>query len=403
LSLKQYTPGEDFEVIVVDNGSSDEIHTHCPIVGQNLFGQQFRYIRLERNINFGPACNLGAKKSQGHFLFFLNNDTLVTENWLPPLLNASDEDKNLGAVGPLLLYPDNTVQHLGVTCSPVREVFHLYGYFPASHPVVRKRRKFQVITGAAFFIPRKLFFECDGFYELYKNGFEDVDLCVQIIAKDKKITVIPESIVFHLTSQTPGRHQYEDQNSFLFTRRYRRKLVPDMHRYYLEDGYDFELTYFLNILPKLSEEKLKILYQDKSDGFDYDWYMQKLAMELFWWQGYKELWNYWVKAEAWENAAEVVFRAIQFFPVEVLLTKLEFLIKKIQIELLREKGVHPPVAGNHQFQPYFRDRRKRLSPPRKHICDKSILTADDYPATSGCTREKVYQIKSILNKNRTLV
>ena len=47
--------------------------------------------------------------------------------------------------------------------------------------------------------------------------------------------------------------------------------------------------------------------------------------------------------------------------------------------------MHPPVAGNHQFQPNFRDRRKRLSPPRKHICDKSILTADDYPATSGCT------------------
>jgi len=47
--------------------------------------------------------------------------------------------------------------------------------------------------------------------------------------------------------------------------------------------------------------------------------------------------------------------------------------------------VHPPVAENHQFQPNFRDRRKRLSPPRKHICDKSILTADDYPATSGCT------------------
>jgi hypothetical protein len=53
------------------------------------------------------------------------------------------------------------------------------------------------------------------------------------------------------------------------------------------------------------------------------------------------------------------------------------------------QGMHPPVAGNYQFQPNFRDRRKRLSPARKHICDKSILTADDYPATSGCTHAQV--------------
>jgi len=337
ISLKQYTPGENFEVIVVDNGSSDDTNAHCPVLGQNLFGQQIKYIRLEKNINFGPACNLGAKNAHGDFLFFLNNDTLVTENWLPPLLNAFDEDKNLGAVGPLLLYPDLTVQHLGVTCSPVKDVFHLYVNFPASHPAVRKRRKFQAITGAAFFIPKKLFWECDGFYELYKNGFEDVDLCVQIIAKDKKTTVIPESIVFHLTSQTPGRHQYEERNSFLFTQRYRKRLVPDTHRYYLEDGYDFELTYFLNILPKLSEENLKIMYQDKPKQFDYDWYMQKLAIEPFWWQGYKELWNYWVKAKAWENAARVIFKACYFFPIEVLLPKLEFLTQKIKTEPLRER------------------------------------------------------------------
>ena len=49
--------------------------------------------------------------------------------------------------------------------------------------------------------------------------------------------------------------------------------------------------------------------------------------------------------------------------------------------------MHPLVAGNHQFQPYFRDRRKRLSPPRLDICGKSILADNDFPATSGCTRD----------------
>jgi GT2 family glycosyltransferase len=337
LSLKQYTPGEDFEVIVVDNASSDETNTHCPIVGQNLFGLQFRYIRLERNINFGPACNLGAKKSQGHFLFFLNNDTLVTENWVPPLLNAFDEDKNLGAVGPLLLYPDHTVQHLGVGFSPLKLVSHLYAFFPIAHPIVKRRRRLQAITGAAFLISKKLFFQCGGFCEDYKNGFEDIDLCAQIRSTGKGLAVIPEGVVFHLTSQTAGRFIHEKENTDIFTRRCRNYFSPDSHKFYVEDGYDFELTYFLNIFPKLSKEKLNILYQDKPDEFDYDWYMQKLKMEPFWWQGYNDLWNYWVKAEAWENAAEVVARAGHFFPVEVLLPKLEFLTKKIQTELLMEK------------------------------------------------------------------
>jgi ferredoxin len=57
--------------------------------------------------------------------------------------------------------------------------------------------------------------------------------------------------------------------------------------------------------------------------------------------------------------------------------------------ILAESGierVHPPVAGNHQFQPYSRDRRKRLSPPRKYFSYKSIPADNDYPATGGCTR-----------------
>jgi glycosyltransferase involved in cell wall biosynthesis len=337
LSLKQYTPGEDFEVIVVDNGSSDETHTHCPIVGQNLFGQQFRYIRLEKNINFGPACNLGAKKSQGHFLFFLNNDTLVTENWLPPLLNAFDEDKNLGAVGPLLLYPDNTVQHFGVCISPLELVSHLYEYFPQTHPVLQKKRKVQVITGAAFLISKSLFFQCDGFYEAYKNGYEDIDLCVQIHRAGKALLVLPETIIYHYTSQSSGRFDYEKENSSILNKRCRDRLVPDLHKFYVEDGYNFQLTFFLNILPELSQEQLDNLYYDKPDKFDYDWYMQKLSMEPFWLQGYNDLWQYWIQEKNWPRVLELMNRLVYIFPMEIVLPKLEYLSKKIHNDLLNQK------------------------------------------------------------------
>ncbi|MBT8763023.1 glycosyltransferase family 2 protein [Desulfohalobiaceae bacterium Ax17] len=314
ISLKQHTRGENFEVIVVDNGSSDETNTHCPVLGQNLFGQQFKYIRLEENINFGPACNLGAKKAQGYFLFFLNNDTLVTDNWLPPLIAAFSEDKKLGAVGPLLLYPDNTVQHLGVAFSPLRHASHLYEFFPKDHTVVKKRRSLQAITGAAFLIPRALFFQCGSFYIGYRNGFEDVDLCVQIRGEGKRLAMIPESVVFHLTSQTPGRFTYDSVNAGILAKRCWSKFVPDRHNFYLEDGYDFRLAYNLQVYPVLSKSRQYELEYFRPKKFDVAWYMEMIFREPLWKEGYIKLYEYFLKEEMREQAQKIYMRAVKFFP-----------------------------------------------------------------------------------------
>jgi len=335
VSLKQYTPGEDFEVIVVDNGSSDETHTHCPIVGKNLFGQQFKYIRLESNINFGPACNLGAKMSRGYFLFFLNNDTLVTENWLPPLLKAFDEDKNLGAVGPLLLYPDNTVQHLGVTVSLGKKVLHLYAYFPCNHFVTRKKRYLQAITGAAFLITKELFFNLSCFYEIYRNGLEDVDFCIQISLGGKRMTVIPDSVIYHLKSQTPGRREHDEFNINIFTMRCRSQLNADTHLFYLDDGYDIYLTYYLSIVPALTQARKEELCKDRPDVFNLDWVMEKIALEPFWWDGYKEIFSYWIEKKNYENALSIIHKASRFFPIEMLISKLSFLSQNINSKKFR--------------------------------------------------------------------
>ena len=74
------------EVVVVDNGSSDETAENLESFGQGLFSGHFRRIRFEENRNFAPACNAGARSARTDFLFFLNNDTLILPGWLPPLL-----------------------------------------------------------------------------------------------------------------------------------------------------------------------------------------------------------------------------------------------------------------------------------------------------------------------------
>jgi GT2 family glycosyltransferase len=235
-SLREHTPGDNFEVIVVDNASSDETSSELPGVGEALFGDRFQRIANAENLNFGPACNQGARASGAPFLFFLNNDTLLTPGWLPPLLQAFVDENSLGAVGPLLLYADNTVQHLGVTFS-TSGIYHLYNGFPVDHPALSRKRNLQAITGAALLLPKALFFEIGSFYEEYKNGFEDVDLCLQLHSRGKILRCITTSRLFHLESQTPGRRSAEDHNSGLLTSRCHALFNIDMHQHGLRDGF----------------------------------------------------------------------------------------------------------------------------------------------------------------------
>jgi GT2 family glycosyltransferase len=185
-SLRQTLSDGTCEIIVVDNASADATPTECPTLGSGLFGRDFLYRRADRNLNFGPASNLGARLASRPFLCFLNNDTIALPGWLEPLVQDFAEYPDLAASGPVLLYPagDNplgdTVQHLGVFVNTLLKLGHLYEGIPAASPLTRKRRFFQVVTAACMCIPRALFEEAGGFTEGYINGFEDVDLCARL-------------------------------------------------------------------------------------------------------------------------------------------------------------------------------------------------------------------------------
>ncbi|MBO4369093.1 MAG: glycosyltransferase, partial [Desulfovibrio sp.] len=147
-SLHRTTTAIPFEVIVVDNASCDATVTELDTLGHALFHDAFRSIHLPENINFGPACNLAAKEAAANLLFFLNNDTIATHRWVNPLLSTLEQETSVAAVGPLLLYANDTVQHVGVAFS-CRHLLHIYQHFPSDHPVIAKRRSVQTLTAAA--------------------------------------------------------------------------------------------------------------------------------------------------------------------------------------------------------------------------------------------------------------
>jgi len=253
VSLRDHSRGQLCEVIVVDNASADATATELAPLGRSLFGDAFSLIRFTGNKNFGPACNAGAAQARAPLLFFLNNDTLMTPDWAPPLLTALREDASLGAVGSLLLYENNTVQHLGASFDPGR-LLHLYQGFPADHPVIFRPRSLQFITAAALMLPRDLFFQVGGFYEGYRNGFEDVELSVRIRQAGKELRCIPSSVVYHLESQSPGRSDGEDHNGALLYKRCGKDLYTDLHHHGLRDGFHVFVNDLLSLSLRLTDE-----------------------------------------------------------------------------------------------------------------------------------------------------
>lgn len=283
VSLKEYTPGDHYEVIVVDNASRDATVTQLETLGRALFGKRFSALRNRENLNFGPACNQGARAAAAPLLFFLNNDTLLTRDWLPPLLRAMREDSSLGAIGPLLLYMNDTVQHLGVAFF-ISGISHLYQHYPRRHPVVGRKRDLQAITAAAMLVPKDLFKECGGFHEEYKNGFEDIDLCFQIGQRGRKIRCVSESVIYHLESQTPGRNANERLNSKILTERCLQYLRFDAHLHALRDKFKPAIDDTMRLAFLLRDQENEALLQEARNR-SFRWIHEQLGANPGWIQG----------------------------------------------------------------------------------------------------------------------
>lgn len=288
-SLCEHSREHDLEIIIVDNASSDATATELVPLGESLFGARFRVIRFEENKNFGPACNAGAAAATSSLLFFLNNDTILQPGWAPPLIQTMLGPNAPGAAGPLLLYENETIQHMGVAVG-ADGVLHLYQGFPATHPAVWRKRPLQFITGAAFMISASLFQKCGCFHKSYKNGLEDLELCVRVREQGKRLVCVPQSRIFHLESRTPGRKDptNETANSKLFMERCGAALYIDLHRHALLDGFEAYVNDELALSLKLPETKSNALARE-AEGKDAGEWLRLLNANPLWTHGWNVL------------------------------------------------------------------------------------------------------------------
>jgi len=250
----------DFEVIVVDNGSTDDTSIYLASLDD-----QIKTISLGSNLGFSMANNLGAKQAAGRYLVLLNNDTIPEQGWLDALVTTADSDAKIGIVGAKLLYPDDRlIQHAGVVLTEDLKLMHIYENFPEDHPAVNKRRDFRIVTAACMLVRRDVYLGMGGLDERFINGFEDVDFCLRAGESGYRIVYEPKAIVLHHAGRTVGRRQFEDQNAMLLTKLWRHKLNSDIYKYLNEDNYEVKLKRGITVIVPRGEKMIERLDQARS-------------------------------------------------------------------------------------------------------------------------------------------
>jgi GT2 family glycosyltransferase len=211
-----------YEVIVVDDGSPEGTLNSL----DNVAG--LRTLRLPVNVGFAHACNAGAAQARAPLLLFLNDDTVPLMGWLEPMLAALEQDARVGVVGSRLLYPRlGLVQHAGVDIDPTGQPFHLYRLEPSETPEVNEDRILPAVTGACLLIRRGLFEKLHGFDVVFRNGYEDIDLCLRARETGALTLYCNRSILLHYESASEGRMAGDSANNQVFLSRWGNRASGD--------------------------------------------------------------------------------------------------------------------------------------------------------------------------------
>jgi GT2 family glycosyltransferase/glycosyltransferase involved in cell wall biosynthesis len=206
--------GLAFETILLLNGADEATATQIR--------RGCRGIRIEKsvaNLGFGGGCNWVASQSQAEYLVFLNDDVLVDAGWLDALVDAADSDPEIGAVGSRVRYPDGTLQEAGSIIWRDGYTMPVGRGLPASGPAWRFRRDVDYCSASALLVRRSEFEAVGGFDEAYYPAYyEDVDLCLAIAQRGKRIVFEPRAELVHFESQSSTGFF----KAFLFRRNHRR-------------------------------------------------------------------------------------------------------------------------------------------------------------------------------------
>ena len=212
-SIVEHTKSHAYEIIVVDNGSSG---SEVEIL--ESASDRFRLIRLDRNMFFGEASNIGAEQAIGNLVLFLNNDIKVTPGWIEPLIRTLETEYSAGAVGAKIANPNNELLEAGGIVRPDGWGIQVgKGGMKLPPGFADATRITDYCSGACLLMRTKVFLDLGGFDPIFDPAyFEDVDLAIRLRAIGLFTYYCGASVVYHEESVTSNRiWSAEERNGYI--------------------------------------------------------------------------------------------------------------------------------------------------------------------------------------------
>jgi GT2 family glycosyltransferase len=205
--------GGGVNLMIVDNGS-DDAKTLKYL--RKLGDENIRIVSVPGPFNFAHLNNVAAEQSSSDFLCLLNNDVVAIDNkWLDEMLSRIGES-DVGAVGALLLWPNGVIQHGGTVLGPSFAATHAFSDRlhddPGYGEMLLAAHERSAVTAACLVTRRSDYLEVGGMDAVhFPVNFNDVDYCLRLREKGKRIVLTPHARLYHHESASRGRDETADR------------------------------------------------------------------------------------------------------------------------------------------------------------------------------------------------
>ena len=226
--LLEKTSYKNVEVIIVDNGSTEEATLE--------YLERVKVLRHDIEFNFSELNNFGVNHASGEYLGLINNDISVIEpDWLDEMMGHLVRPE-VGIVGAKLLYENDTIQHAGVIVGLGGVAGHAFRHEPRHARGYDDRlilcQELSCVTAACLLTRKDVYNQVDGLDEVnLRVAFNDVDYCLKVRDKGYKVIWTPFAELYHLESASRG-HDLSRDNIHRWQREY--EFMRNKWRYALE-------------------------------------------------------------------------------------------------------------------------------------------------------------------------
>ena len=217
-SIFSKTTWPNYEIVIVENNSnSQELFAYYERVQSEH--DNVHIVTWEGEFNYSAINNYGARFCDGKYLLLLNNDTsVITPDWIQEMLMYAQRS-DVGAVGAMLYYPNETIQHAGVCLGMGGVAGHFFDSDKKGSLGYMGRllypQNMSAVTAACMMLRREVWETVGGLDEGFAVAYNDTDLCMRIRKKGWLIVWTPFAELYHYESKSRGLDDTADkQNRF---------------------------------------------------------------------------------------------------------------------------------------------------------------------------------------------